>query len=101
VVNAATLLLRKSTKFHDKKSLDLQRKTLDYKNKLTLSEMPRKCVAMPTIDIVQTHWKPETKKMGDSSNAGVCLYRSLKVFTDDQVTTQRFNSKHIILSCVI
>ena len=30
--------------------------------------MPRKCVAMPTIDIVQTHWKPETKKTGDGSN---------------------------------
>jgi len=28
---------------------------------------------MPTIDIVQTHWKPQTKKTGDISNAGVCL----------------------------
>jgi len=24
---------------------------------------------MANIDIVQTHWKPETKKTGDSSNA--------------------------------
>jgi len=36
-------------------------------------------VAMPTVDIVQTHWKPETNKTGDSNNAGVCLYRSLKL----------------------
>jgi len=59
---------------------------------------------MPTIDIVQgeTHCKPEAKKTGDSSNACcVCLYRSLKRLTNDQVTSQRFNSKQIILSCVI
>jgi len=56
---------------------------------------------MPTVDIVQTHWKPYTKKTGDSRNACVCLYRSLKLLTDDQVTSQRFKSKHIILSCVI
>jgi len=55
---------------------------------------------MPTIDIVQTHWKPETKKTADSSNAGVCLYRSVKLLTDDQVTSQLFESQHIILSCV-
>jgi len=49
---------------------------------------------------VQTHWKPDTKT-GDSNNAGVCLYRSLKLLTDDQVTSQRLNLKHIIVSCVI
>ena len=49
--------------------------------------MPRKCFAMSTIDIVQTHWKPQTKKTGDISNAGVCLYRSLKLLAADQVTT--------------
>jgi len=29
------------------------KKTLDYKNKLHTVKMPRKCVAMPTIDIAQ------------------------------------------------
>jgi len=48
--------------------------------------MPRKWVAMRTINIVQIHWNPETKKTGDSSNAGVCLYRPLKLLTDDQVS---------------
>jgi len=59
--------------------------------------MARKCVAMPTINIGATYddCKPETKKTGDSSNACVCLYRSLKLLTDDQVTWQRFNSKHL------
>jgi len=29
------------------------------------------------------HCKQETKKTGDNSNACVCLYRSLKLLTDD------------------
>jgi len=33
-----------------------------------------------------------------NSNACVCLYRSLKLFTDDQVTLQQFNSKQIVPS---
>jgi len=52
---------------------------------------------MPTIDIhchnvnfefvqpIVTCCKPQTKKMGDSNNSCVCLYRSLKLLTDDQV----------------
>jgi len=32
--SVATLLLQKSTRFHDKKTLDSQKKTLDYKRKL-------------------------------------------------------------------
>ena len=48
-----------------------------------------------------TQCKLETKKTGDSSNASVCVYRSLKLVTDDQVASQRFNSKQIILHCVI
>ena len=35
------------------------------------------------------------------SNASVYLYRSLKFLTDDQVSSQRFNSKHVILSSAI
>jgi len=46
---------------------------------------------MPTIVIVQPYCKPETKETGDSSNACICLYRSLKLLTDDQVNSQRFN----------
>jgi len=45
-------LLRKSTRFHDKKTLDSQ-KTLDYKSKFTHSENAQKCIAVPTLDIVQ------------------------------------------------
>jgi len=51
---------------------------------------------MPTKDMIcATHCKPATKKMGDSNNTRVCLYRSLKLLTDDQVTSQQFNAKHI------
>jgi len=47
-------LLWKSTKIHNKKNIRFTKKTLDYKSKLTHRvKMPRKCVAMPTIDIVQ------------------------------------------------
>jgi len=38
--------------------------------------------------------------MGDSTKAYVCLYRSLKLLSDDQVTPWQFISKHK-LSCVI
>jgi len=51
--SVATLLLRKSTRFHDKKTLDSQKKTLDYKSKLTHGENTQKCAVMPIIDIVQ------------------------------------------------
>ena len=47
---------------------------------------------MPTmIDIhviVRVICEPEAKKTGDSSNTCVCLYRSMKLLTDDQVTSQ-------------
>jgi len=45
--SVATLLLRKSIRFHDKK-------TLDHKSKLTHSENPQKtkCVVMPVINII-------------------------------------------------
>jgi len=42
---------------------------------------------MPTIDIVQLIVNQKQKKNGDSSNACVCLYRSLNLSTDDQVTS--------------
>jgi len=50
VTTVATLWLQKSTRFHDKKTLDSQKK-LDYKSKLTHSENAQKmrCNAMPTI----------------------------------------------------
>jgi len=39
---------------------------------------------MPTTDTVQLiDCKPGTKKTGDSRNACVCSYRSVKLLTDD------------------
>jgi len=94
-------LLQKSNRFHDKKTLGSQKNTRSQKQTYHTVKMPRKCFAMPTIDIVQLIGNQRKKKTGDSSNTCVCLYRSLKPLADDQVTSQRFNSKHIILSCVI
>ena len=93
--SVATLLLRKSTRFHDKKNTRFTKKTLDYKSKLKHSENGQKMCCNANHRHCATHCKPETKKTGDSSNACVCLYRSLKLLTDDQVTSQRFNSKHL------
>jgi len=80
------------------------KKTLDYKATLDTVKMPRKCIAMPTIDIIQLIVNQRQRKWViaciNSSSCG-CLYRSLKLLTDGQVTLQRFNSKHIILRCVI
>jgi len=77
------------------------KKTLDCKSKITHRENGQKMRCNANHRHCVTHCKPETKKMGDSNNACVCLYRSLKHFTDDQVLSQRFNSKHIMLSCAI
>ena len=93
-ISVATLLLRKSTRFSDKN-------TLDYKNKLTHRENAQKMRCNANHGHCATHCKPETKKSGDSSNSCVCLYKSLKRLTDGQVTLKRFNSKQIIFSCVI
>jgi len=86
------------------KKHEIHKKTLDYKSKLTVNtvKMPSKCVAMPTIDIMQLIGnKRQNSTKGDSTNVCVCLYRLLKLLTDDQVTSQRYNSKHIILSWVL
>jgi len=105
-ISVATLLLRKSTRFRDNKTLDfihkkIHKKTLDYKIKHTHSENAQKMLFNANHSHCATHCEPETKKMGDSSNACVCLHRSVKCLPDDQVTSQRFNSKHVILPCVI
>ena len=82
------------------KKRQILKKILDYKIKLTIVKMPKKCVAMPTIDVVQVICKPEAKKTGDSSNACVCLFRSLKLSTDDQVTSKRSQLKtYYIVLC--
>jgi len=52
-ISVDTLLLRKSTKYHDNKTLDSQKKHQITKANLHTVKMPRKRVAMPTIDIVQ------------------------------------------------
>jgi len=77
------------------------KKTLDYKSKPTHSENAQEMRCNANHRHCATHCKPETKKTGDSSNACGCLHRTLKLVTDDQVTSHRFNSKHIILSCLI
>jgi len=97
--SAATLFLRKSSTFHDKKH-QIHKKTLDYKSKLTHSEHAQKRRCNGNHRPCATYCKLETKNTGDSSNACGCLHRSLKLLTDDQVTSQLFNSKHIML-CVI
>jgi len=52
---------------------------------------------MPTIDICATHHKLDTKFQ---RLLFVCTDRSLKLVSHDQVTSQQFNSKHM-LSCAI
>jgi len=71
------------------KSTRFTKKTLDYKNKLTHSENAQKLRCNANHRHCATHCKPETKKTGDSSNACIYLYRPMKLFTDDQVTSQR------------
>jgi len=64
--SVATLLLWKSTRFHDKKTLESQKSTRLQKQTYTL-KVPRKCVAIPTIDICATQscvkgcWLPPKK----------------------------------------
>jgi len=48
--SVSTPLLRKSTRFHDKKNTRFTKKHQIAKPKLHTVEMARKCVAMPTID---------------------------------------------------
>ena len=98
----ATLLLRKSTRFHDKKNTTVgsQKEHRDYKSKFTHSENAQKMCCNTNQRHCAIHWKPETKKTGMTATL-VCLHRLLKPLRDDQMTLQLFNSKHIILSCVI
>ena len=99
LTSVATLLLWKSTRFHDKKNTIFTKKTPDYKSKLTQSENGQKMHY--NANHCPTHCKPETKKTGDSSNACVCLSRcrSLKLLTDDQVTLQRLTQNR--LHCLV
>jgi len=63
-------LLRKSTRFHDKKTL--HKKAPHYKSKLTHSENAQKMRCHANHGLCATHWKPETRKLGVSSNAQGC-----------------------------
>ena len=98
--SVATLLLRESTRFYDEKTLDSQKSTRLHKQTSTQRKCPENAL-QTTHRRCAIHWKSEKKKKGYSSNACICLYRSLKLLTDDQVASQRFKSKHIVLSCVI
>jgi len=53
-VATLTLLLRKSTRFHDKKNTRFTKKHKLTKTNVNTVKMARKCVAMPTRDII-TH----------------------------------------------
>jgi len=79
------------------KNTRFTKKTLDYKSKLTHSENVQKMCCNPNhrhCDCA-TRYKLEAKETGDSSNICVCLYRSLKLLTDDQVTLQRFSQNRL------
>jgi len=76
------------------KNTRLTQKTLNYKIKLTHIENAQKIHCNATIDIVQLICKPEAKKTGDSSTP-VFAYRSLKLLTDDQVTSQLVAAQNI------
>jgi len=78
------------------KNTRFTKKTLDYKSKLTHGENAQKIRCNADHRHCATHWKPETKKTGDSINACVCLHRSLQLLTDDQVTSLRFNPKYLV-----
>jgi len=84
------------------KNTRFTRKTLDYKSRPTHSENAQKMHCNANHRYCATHCKPpQKKKTGDSSNPFVCLCRSQKLLTDDQVTSLRLNSKQMILPCVI
>jgi len=59
------------------------KQVLDETGKLTHNENGQKMPLQCKQRHCATHCKPETKKRRDSSNACVCLYRLLKLLTDD------------------
>ena len=65
------------------KNTKFTQKTPDNKRKLSHSENTLKLRCNAKQRHCATHCKPETKKIGHSSNACVCLYRSVKLLTDD------------------
>jgi len=62
--------------------------------------MPRKRLAMATIDIVQLIVTQRQRKQEILWQQHLRLYGSLKLLTHGQVTSQWFNSNNI-LSCVL
>jgi len=59
---------------------------------------------MPTVDVTvqfTVNQRQSKREILDSGNPCVCLYRSLKLLTDDQVISQRFNSKHTALLYIV
>jgi len=81
------------------KQHEIRKKTQDYNIKFTHSENAKKMRCNANHRHCATHWKPETRNLWDSSNPCVCLYRSLKPLTDDQVTSLWFNSNYYIVLC--
>jgi len=96
--SVATLFLQKSTRFHDKKKT-LQKKTLDYKIKLTHSENAQKMRCNANHRHVQLTINQRERKR-EKAATFVCLYRLLKLLTDGQVTSQRSQIKtYYIVLC--
>jgi len=62
LTSVATLLLRKNTRFHDKKNTRFTKKTLDYKSKLTHSENVQKMRCNANHRHCAIHCQPQTKK---------------------------------------
>jgi len=83
------------------KNTRVTQKTLDYKSKLTHSENALKLRCNANHRHCATHCKLETKKRGDSSYACVCLYRSVKLLTDDHEDFVYLHTYYIALRNLI
>jgi len=70
----------KSTRFHDKKTVDSQKKTLDYKIKLTHSYNAQKMRCNANPGHCATQCEQETKKTEDGSNACVLFAQVTETF---------------------
>jgi len=85
-----TLMLQKNTRFHHKKTLESRfaKKPLDQKSKLTHRvKMPKKCVAMPTIETLHLCNSFVNQRQRNQKIAATLVFVCTGHwnFTDDQV----------------
>jgi len=76
-VSVATLLLRKSIRFPDEKTLDSQKKYIT-KSNLHTAKMPKKCIAVPTIDNVQLIANQRQRKREIAATLGFVCTRGVR-----------------------